>query len=130
QKPEQIPVIQAAPQDAPAPAGKNASAEPPAQERPMRTWTTLDQGKDGMLFRIAGAGDALRARGDLLPGKYIVTIEGAWNIVQRQPSTPCVQGMRRSYASGNTVLEFPLRRPPATCRVLQENERTIAIEIR
>ena len=130
QEPQQIPIIQTAPQDAPPPAGENASAEPPAQERPRRTWTTLDQGKDGMLFRIAGAGDALRARGDLLPGKYVVTIEGAWNIVQRMPSTPCVQGMLRSYAEGNTVLEFPLRRPPETCRVLQENERTIAIEIR
>ncbi|MBR4424215.1 MAG: hypothetical protein IKS68_08315, partial [Mailhella sp.] len=63
-------------------------------------------------------------------GKYVVTIEGTWNIVQRMPSTSCVQGMLRSYAEGNTVLEFPLRRPPDTCRVLQENERTIAIEIR
>ncbi len=128
QEQEQAPTLRT---DTPgSPAGKDPSVSQPAQERPRRTWTTLDQGQDGMLFRIAGAGDALRARGDLLPGKYVVTIEGSWSIMQRQPSTPCVQGMRRSYADGDTVLEFPLRRPPSMCRVKQENERTIAIEIR
>ena len=127
---EQAPGILTDPPPTPDPAGREASAVPPAHERPRRTWTTLDQGQDGMLFRIAGAGDALRARGDLHPGKYVVTIEGSWHIVQRQPSTPCVQGMRRSYAEGCTILEFPLRDTPSLCRVRQEDERTIAIEIR
>ncbi len=111
-----------------SPASQAVSLTP--QENPKRTWTTLDQGADGMLFRIAGSGNALTAHGELLPEKYVVTIDGLWKVFQRQPSTPCVRGMRRFFEGGKTVLEFPLRRTPRLCRVTQESERTIAIEIR
>ncbi|MBP3730343.1 MAG: hypothetical protein J6I40_02595, partial [Mailhella sp.] len=111
-------------------AGVNEEEHTLPPVTPKRTWITLDQSPNGMLFRIAGSEPELNAFGELYSDRYEVFIEGIWDIYLRKPKTHCVNGMKRYYRSSETVLVFPLLCLPEVNRVYNEDARTIAIEIR
>ena len=99
---------------------------------PKKTWITLNTDRKAMTLRIAGEGDSLEARGELLqnPLRYEVTLKGSWKVYNRHPSTRLVKGLKIQPSGENTLLVFDLNGTPRSCNVTQEDPRTIAISIR
>lgn len=99
---------------------------------PKKTWSTLNLHDESMTLRIAGEGKSLIARGELLqdPPRYVVTMQGAWTVSNRHPSTTLVKKLQILPSEGNTMLVFELSGQPEHCSVEQEDARTIAVSIR
>lgn len=113
--------------------GRNPSGERSAMTvSPKKTWSTLNLHNESMTLRIAGEGKSLIARGKLLqdPPRYVVTMQGAWKVSNRHPSTTLVKNLQIFPSEGNTLLVFELSGQPEHCSVEQEDARTIAVSIR
>ena len=113
--------------------GRNPSGERSAMTVfPKKTWSTLNLHNESMTLRIAGEGKSLIARGKLLqdPPRYVVTMQGAWKVSNRHPSTTLVKNLQIFPSEGNTLLVFELSGQPEHCSVEQEDARTIAVSIR
>lgn len=122
-------------ENAPGAAEKAVTAAEPQSLSPVlpkKTWTTLDIRNDGLTLRIAGEGNALTATGELLqnPTRYEVTLQGAWTISNRHPSTKLVKDLQIRPSGENTLLVFELNGAPQSCKITQEDPRTIAVSIR
>ena len=117
---------------APATTAERVASKVSAPARPKKTWTSLDQDKNAMTLRIAGEGSSLTASGQILPDplRYEVTLQGLWNVSNRDLETTLVKGMNQNVRKGDTVLVFSLAETPGDCAVRQEDPRTIAIVIR
>lgn len=113
-----------------APEKKKESADP--KKAPKKTWSSVTRNADSLIFRLAGAGDSLKAQGELreTPLCYEVTLEGSWKINSRVVKTRLVEDMKTEFRQGNTIIIFSLAQKPAQCSVEQEDARTIAVRIR
>ena len=92
----------------------------------------MTRNADSLIFRLAGAGDSLKAQGELreTPLCYEVTLEGSWKINSRVVKTRLVEDMKTEFRQGNTIIIFSLAQKPAQCAVEREDARTISVRIR
>lgn len=117
------------------PPTEAATAAPEKKQEsttPKKTWSSMTRSSGSLLFRLAGAGNSLKAQGELreTPLCYEVTLEGSWKITSRVVKTRLVKDMKTEFRRGNTVIIFSLAQKPAQCSVEQEDARTIAVRIR
>jgi hypothetical protein len=108
------------------------SATTKATEKRM-SWSRVEHDGDIFAFTITGAGDSLKAKGNLLPSpwRYELELDGLFEVRQHKGiSNRLVKGMKIQTRSGKTIIVFTLKAKPYKSSLHQIDARTVSVRIR